>query len=125
MNKRDQPCVGIFYLVGRRLFIDSTPMEEANSWGEFAVHEPSHLRYWGQLTKNRAVPEAEYDEYPRGRVGFNRNTREYLLLADACILRNKNLVKTILRRMNLPAGTKIDRDSHYRCARCLGRTKSD
>lgn len=41
-----QPHVGIFYLVGAKLLIDSTPVDRAGSWGEFAVHEPSHLKYW-------------------------------------------------------------------------------
>lgn len=67
------------------------------------------------------VPEGEYEEHPRGRVGYNSRTGEYHLLADACILRKKSLVKTIMRKMSLPANTKIETDSHYRCFRCLVR----
>jgi len=125
VNKSRQPCVGIFYLVGRKLFLDTTPTEMAGTWGEFAVHEPSHQHYWEQLTTKRAVPDAEYEEYPRGRVGFNRSTHEYLLLADACILSKKSIVKRILRRMNLPARTKIERDSHYRCSCCMKKAAID
>ncbi len=62
-------------------------------------------------------------EFPRGRVMFNNKTENYLLLADACILGNKQMLNCILREMNLPkAKTVIDRDSHYRCFCCLGRT---
>lgn len=114
-----QPHVGIFYLVGSKLLIDSTPIDRAGSWGEFAVHEPSHLKYWARLTKAHLVLGGEYEEHPRGRVGYNTRTREYLLLADNCILRKKNLVRTIMRRMNLPADSKIETDSHYRCYHCL------
>ena len=114
------PEVGIVYLVARKLWVDSTPLTVAGRFGEFAIHERDHIRYWDELVKSRKVPEGEYEEHPRGRVAYNASTGRFLFLADACILRRKDLVETILRRLNLPEKkTEIKRDSHYRCARCL------
>lgn len=119
---RPAPQVGIFYFVQKKLSIDTTPLAEAGRFGDFAIHERDHYQYWAQLLSSDAVPDAEYEKYPRGRVAYNTKTDKFTLLADQCILRKKRLVKTILSRMNLPArDTEVDKDSHYRCFHCLGR----
>jgi hypothetical protein len=117
------PEVGIIYLVGEKLWIDSTAVARAMNLGDYAIHERDHQRYWEQLVKRGDCPDTRDDRYPRGRVSYNRGSGKFTLLADRCILGKKSLVSKILSRMNLPVGgTKLDRDSHYRCYRCLGRS---
>ena len=114
------PQVGIVYLVGDRLHVDSTPLDEAGRYADFAIHEGDHISYWAELVRTLAVPDAEYEKYPRGRVAFNTKTGKYTLLADLCILRRRGIVQAILRRMHLPRkNTEIGDDPHYRCFRCL------
>src|SRR5271156_6239471 len=96
------PHVGIFYLVGGMLQIDSTPLARAGNFGNLAFHESEHEQYWRQLVKKRVAPDTEYTEFPRGRVSHDRRNGQFTLLADACILRQKSLVSTILARMQLP-----------------------
>src|SRR5208282_4291780 len=79
------PKVGIVYLVGDQLWIDATPLTGAGSFGDFAIHERDHYQYWAQLVSRGVVPDAEYEEYPRGRVAFNTKTGKFTLLADRCI----------------------------------------
>ena len=115
------PEVGIIYVVGTKLWIDATPLAEAGRFSDFAIHERDHYQYWAQLVSTGDVPDVEYEEHPRGRVSYNEKTGKYTLLADRCILGRKSLVRRILSGMKLPVGgTQIDRDSHYRCYRCLG-----
>ena len=115
------PKVGIIYLVGDKLWIDATPLTDAGRFGDFAIHECDHYQYWAQLVSSGAVPDAEYEEHPRGRVAYNEKTGKYTLLADRCILGRKRLVRKILSRLHLPVrGTETATDSHYRCFRCLG-----
>ena len=115
-----RPEVGIIYVVGTKLWIDATPLAEAGRFSDFAIHERDHYQYWAQLVSSGAVPDAEYEEHPRGRVSYNEKSGKYTLLADRCILGRESLVSRILSGMNLPiGGTKIDTDSHYRCYRCL------
>ena len=114
--------VGIWYLVGRKLLIDSTPLSQAGRHGDNFIHERDHIQYWEQLVSVGAVPDDEYEEHPRGRVDFNERTAKYTLLADRCILGKKSLVAKIVSRLNLPPkNTETGTDSHYRCFRCLSR----
>jgi hypothetical protein len=119
---RPAPRVGIVYLVGDKLFIDSTPVAQAGTYGDYLFHERDHYQYWAQLVGSGDVPDAEYEEHPRGRVSYNEKTGKYTLLADRCILGRKRLVRKILSGMHLPVrGTETGTDSHYRCHRCLRR----
>ena len=76
------PRVGIIYLVGLELLIDSTPLAEAGHYGEFRIHECSHIAYWEQLVKSRKVPNTEYEQFPRGRIAYHPKSGKFGLLAD-------------------------------------------
>jgi hypothetical protein len=116
------PEVGIIYVVNDVLWFDTTPIASALNFGDFAVHERDHQLYWKQLVETGAVPNTEHDEFPRGRVSYDRKSGRFTLLADDCILREKSLVASILSRMHLlTRDTEIRADSLYRCFRCLGR----
>jgi len=117
------PKVGIIYIFGGKLLIDSTPLGQAGRYGDYAIHERDHISYWAELVKSGRVPNSEYEEFPRGRVAYNTKTGKFTLLADRCILGRKSLVSKILSTMNLPPrDTEIDKDSHYRCFHCLGHS---
>jgi hypothetical protein len=120
-RKRDEPRVGIVWMVNGKLTIDSTPISRAEAYGDFNIHSGDHQSVSENLQLNGRVPlEMEYDEAPPGRVMFVVKTKRFTLLADKCILRNENIVKEIMSRMNLPSQkTNIDTDSHYRCHACL------
>lgn len=122
-SQRPAPEVGIIYLVDDKLWVDATPLTGAGRFGDFAIHERDHYQYWAQLVRGGAVPDAEYEEYARGRVAYNTKTAKFLLLADRCILSRKGVVSKILTRLHLPPkDTETGTDSHYRCYRCLGRS---
>src|SRR5665213_1697043 len=109
------PRVGIIYLVGLELLIDSTPLAEAGHYGEFRIHECSHIAYWEQLVKSRKVPNTEYEQFPRGRIAYHPKSGKFGLLADNCILRQEQLVGKILSQLNIPLkDTVMGTDSHYR-----------
>jgi hypothetical protein len=117
------PEVGIIYLVGEKLWIDSTPVAQAMNFGGYLIHERDHQRYWRLLVKRGVVPNSQYERYPRGRVSYNKKSGIFTFEADRCILREKKLVNAILSRMHLPArSTETGTDSLYRCVRCLGRS---
>lgn len=120
-RREETPKVGIFWLVDRKLLIDSTPVAEAESYGDFKIHPRDHCTVWGMLQRTGTVlPEMEYEEAPRGRVMYNTKTRQFTLLADKCILSKKALVRKIRSQMRLPKNTKTSTDEHYRCFHCLG-----
>ena len=114
--------VGIIFMVQDHIWIDATPVAGAEDYDEFKTHDRGHERYWAHLVSRGAVPPAEYEEYPRGRVVYNRKTRQYTLYLDRCILEKKDVVRKIMSDMQLPPyDTKTATDEHYRCSRCLQR----
>jgi hypothetical protein len=114
------PSVGIFYLVGSTLLIDSTPLARAGHYGEFRIHERSHLDYWTELVKSGKVPSSEYEEFPRGRVAYHPRSNKFGLLADECILSKEKILGRIFSHLCIPLkDAAIGTDSHYRCFRCL------
>jgi hypothetical protein len=117
-----EPKVGIVWLLDGQLVIDSTPLSEAENYGEFKVHPGNHYAVWSRLQRVGIVPaEMEYEQAPRGRVMYSTRTRGFTFLADRCILKDKGIVRRIMSEMNLPKDTATDTDSHYRCFRCLRR----
>ncbi|MGO9268890.1 MAG: hypothetical protein ACLQOO_01280 [Terriglobia bacterium] len=118
----NEPKVGIFWLVGKRLVVTGTPLAKGESYGEFKTFPTSHIDHWAGLQRDGIVPrEMEYDVPPRGRVMYNTRTQQFTLLADRCIIRNKRLVSNIMSQLCLPKNTTVVTDSHYRCARCMGK----
>jgi hypothetical protein len=120
---RDNPSVGIFFAVGPTLLIESTPLSQAERYGDFKIHERGHDEYWQALLRAGAVPPgAEYEEFPRGRVAYDTRTQRFSLLADRCVLRNTSKVAELIQILCLPGDrTATDTDPHYRCPRCLTR----
>ena len=120
-----EPRVGIFWLVGEKLLLDTTPLSRAEEYGEFKVHPGDHVSVWEKLRSANAVPqEMEYEEPPRGRVMFNSKLATFTLLADRCILRRKAIVAKIRKQLHLPKNTRESTDSHYRCSSCLQRSST-
>ncbi len=119
--------VGIFWLVGDRLILDTSPLSEAEPFGDCLGHKTSHIDYWMAQQLLGTVPhDIEYEEPPRGRVVFNRKTQRFALNADRCILKRKSVIDRILNAMRLPTNqTDVGTDGHfghYRCFKCLERT---
>ena len=125
MGKRKAPVpqVGIVYWVHGKLLTDATPVDVAQDYGDSKMHARSHVDFWKQLVRARAVPAGEYEEHPRERVNFNKQTGRFTLYADRCILRDKRLVDKILRQWHVSVDVSdTATDSHYRCYRCLNRS---
>ena len=114
--------VGIFWVVNGEMLIDSTPLSEAEPYGDYLTHPRGHAEVWEQYQQTGAVPsDMEYEESPRGRVMYNTKTRRFTLLADGCILKDKILVRKIMQALHLSRNTELGADSHYRCSSCSGR----
>ncbi len=120
IKPRPEPRVGIFWLVRDQFVIESVPVSQAEPYDERLTFPASHIDVWKRLQEEGRAPlESEYDEPPRGRVIFEPSSREFLILADACILARKQIMSEIMRCLHLPHQVKLDSDSHYRCWRCL------
>lgn len=114
-RQKQEPHVGIFWVVGDKLLIDSTALAEAEQYGDNLTHPRGHVEVWEQFQQRGLVlPEVEYEENARGRVMFYTKTKRFILLADKCILRDKDVIKKILSQLNLPSDSEMGMDEHYR-----------
>jgi hypothetical protein len=112
--------IGIFWLIRDRLLFDSTPLSEAEAYGDHLGHPGSHIAVWTQFQRLGQAPrESEYEEFPRGRVMYHPTFEEFTILADRCILEHKDLIEKIKNTLHLPSDTKTGTDQHYRCFTCL------
>jgi hypothetical protein len=112
--------MGIFWLVDNRLIIDSSPIDQAEPYGDHVTHPQSHIDVWQHFQRlGKVTPESEYEEYPRGRVMHHPASGEFTILADPCILARKDLITQIKDALHLPKQTTLDTDPHYRCWSCL------
>jgi hypothetical protein len=119
-----EPRVGIFWLYNGKLVTDSTPLSKAEPYGDRLGHAAGHIDHWTALQERGAVPiEVEYEEPPRGRVGYNTKKKEFSLLADECIIQNAAAVQTIISAFHMPDDTEPMPDFHYRCPKCMRRTR--
>lgn len=112
--------LGIFWLVDGKLIIDSSPLSEAEPYGDHLIHPRNHLRVWEKFECAGQVPrDSQYDEYPRGRVMHNPASGEFTIFADKCILKHKGLIAQIKKALHLRKKVKTGTDLHYRCPHCL------
>ena len=121
---QSEPRVGIFWLIGQRLVIDTMPLSKASKYGDCKIYEGDHITLWSEMEKRGEVPrETDYEEHPRGRVNYNTKTQRFTLFLDRCILRKKSAVKKLMSHMHLPDDTALSTDEHYQCFHCLARKR--
>jgi hypothetical protein len=127
MGPPPPPEVGIFWQVWNRtypaLITDRVPVDEAEAYGDFQTHG-AHAEYWEKLASMspRALREeglpgviltTEYDQWPRGRVVFNRETGRFTLYADPK-LQAPSTIETITAHFHLPTDrVDVRSDAHY------------
>jgi hypothetical protein len=116
------PMVGLFFVVGRKPFVEGIPWTENPSVSGFRTYPVGHPEFWSRLQQRGVVPQGTpYEDCPRGRVNRFDATGRFTLLADRCIIKSKTLVREIMAALGLPKGTAVMRDLHYRCAVCMGK----
>ena len=127
-------CVGIFWAVPNEvsaaiLLDHRCSLNDAEPYGGMLTCGHGHHEIWEQWRRSTGGPSttpgslvsvSEYEEWPRGRIVYDWESRRFIIYADAQILRRLALVATLHERFGLPRGrTEAKRDNHYRGARRL------
>jgi hypothetical protein len=94
-----QPSLGIFWGVAGVLVIDRSTLEEGEPYGDCLTHAVGHYERWESWQALGAeglraigfpdrIALTEYDEWPRGRIVYERLAKRFVLssctLAGAC-----------------------------------------
>ena len=57
----------------------------------------------------------DYEYWPRGRINYNVEDDEFLLMADRQIINNQALLREVMKQFSLPASkTEVSFDGHYK-----------
>jgi hypothetical protein len=124
------PSVGIVWGVREgtgqlQLVVDRTLLAAAEPYGDFLTHPRGHLEVWDSWRRlgprglaQRGLPALiawhEYEQFPRGRVVFDKVSKRFTLYADR-MLQGPRVLNNVLRAFGLdPAGCTVRSDPHYR-----------
>jgi hypothetical protein len=124
------PAVGIVWGVRvgsglRRIVIDSTPLVEAEPYGDFLTHPRGHYEVWESWRQlgpaglaRRGLPTIiawhEYEYFPRGRVVFDTRSSRFTIYADLKLQASGTLCR-MLGAFNLGSVLRdVRSDPHYR-----------
>lgn len=104
------------------LLTHDVALSEAEEYGDCLTSPLSHYRAWEAVRRGRHVLAPltsatkrlisihEYEEWPRGRVLYERPVQRFVVYADRQIFAHAALVNT---HFGLPRGTPWRTDAHY------------
>jgi hypothetical protein len=124
--QRETPQVAIFWLVQAtegeaRLLAAGCPLDQAEPYGDCLTYGPGHYETWAQWRRDRIIDAAlraivrsyEYEDWPRGRIVFDRSRGLFILYADRKLMAPATIAR-IKTQFFLPAEcTEVTSDWHY------------
>jgi hypothetical protein len=124
--KNSQPRVGIFWVAhakdgAARLITAGCLLEQAEPYGDFLTYGPGHYDVWTAWRRNKTIDadhralvrSCEYEDWPRGRIVFDRLKDRFILYADRKLMAVETIGR-IHEHFHLPADrTWVEGDFHY------------
>jgi hypothetical protein len=125
-TQRETPHLGIFWMVQTangevKPLTAGCPMDQAEPYGDCLTYGPGHYETWAQWRRDRTVDLAlraivrsyEYEDWPRGRIVFDRSRDLFILYADRKLLTPATIAR-IKAQFHLPKKrTEVQSDFHY------------
>jgi len=121
------PRVGIFYVIGVDLHMESIPKSDGEDWGDFKTYSYGHMEYWSILTKRLKLSSClSCDFYPRGRVSYAKPHDTYMPYLDRCLVKKRQTIRLFKRELCLrKQRVELSTDEHYQCSICNPRYATD
>jgi hypothetical protein len=105
-SPREMPNVGIFWFVQTpegetRLLAVGCSIDQAEPYGNCLTYGPDHYETWAQWRRGtridpvlRAIVRSyEYEDWPRGRIVFDRSRDLFILYADRKLISQAMIVR--------------------------------
>jgi hypothetical protein len=112
--QRETPQEAIFWVVQTmegetRPLAAGCPLDQAEPYGDCLTYGPSHYETWAHWRRDRTVEPAlralarscEYEDWPRGRIVFDRSRDLFVLYADRKLL-TPAMIARIKAQFHLP-----------------------
>jgi hypothetical protein len=124
--QRETPHVGIFWVVQTtegeaRLLAAGCPLDQAEPYGDCLTYSSGHYETWDHWRRDRTVDPAlralvrsyEYEDWPRGRIVFDRVPDRFILYADRKLLTPATIAR-LKTQFHLPTERiEVQSDFHY------------
>jgi hypothetical protein len=123
--QRETPHLGIFWLVQApngemTLLAAGCPLDQAEPYGDCLTYGPGHYETWTHWRRDRTDPALraivqayEYEDWPRGRIVFDRSRDLFVLYADRKLLTQATIAH-IETQFHVPLErTEVKSDWHY------------
>ena len=120
------PSVGIFWLVetsaGTTQWLTAgCSLQAAEPYGDFLTFADGHYQVWERWRQTKDLDDAlralvrsfEYEEWPRGRIVYDRSKNRFTLYADAKLMRPETIARIEGRFSIPPEQTTVETDFHY------------
>jgi hypothetical protein len=124
--QRETPHVGIFWLVQApdgeaRLLAKGCALEQAEPYGDRLTYGPGHYETWAHWRRDRTVDPAlralvrssEYEDWPRGRIVFDRSRELFILYADRKLLTPATIARLKTQFLLPTERIEVQSDFHY------------
>ena len=132
------PQVGIFWMIVTaagepRLLTANCALDDAEPYGDFLTFGPGHYEKWEEW---RAAPHLhpavrtvvrahEYEDWPRGRVVFDRSRARFILYADRKLIAPETISRIRSHFHLPPERTTVESDFHYQSAETPGASGAE
>ena len=120
------PSVGIFWVVETgpgeaRLLTAGCSLEAAEPYGDFLTFAGGHYEVWEGWRNIKdhdpalrtVVRTFEYEDWPRGRIVFDRVKERFVLYADRKLMLPDTITQIQARFALSPDKTIVETDFHY------------
>jgi hypothetical protein len=104
-----------------RLLAAGCPLDQVEPYGDCLTYGPGHYETWAQWRRDKTVdPDLhaivclhEYEDWPRGRIVFDRSRDLFIIYADRKLLTPATIAR-IETQYHVPAErTVVQSDLHY------------
>jgi hypothetical protein len=104
-----------------RLLTAVCPLDQAEPYGDCLTYGPGHYETWAHWRRDRTVDPTlraivrsyEYEDWPRGRIVFDRARNLFILYADRKLL-TRAMIARIETKFHLPGERiEVQGDGHY------------
>jgi hypothetical protein len=129
----EAPSVGIFWAVETgpgeaRLLTAGCSLESAEPYGDFLTFPDGHYEVWARwrIAKESApvlrvvATTFEYEDWPRGRIVFERSKGHFIIYADRKLMRPETIAQIQKRFSISTEQMTVQTDFHYQSNRAPG-----
>jgi hypothetical protein len=124
--QRETPHLGIFWVVqttdgAARLLAAGCPLDQAEPYGDCLTYGPGHYETWAHWRRDRTVDPAlrvlvrsyEYEDWPRGRIVFDRSRNLFIIYADRKLLTTGTIARLKTYFLLPTEHIEVKSDGHY------------